>query len=80
VEGLLSPFDFRLAIGGDGTDEDLFEQLPRGAWTIHVGDGPSRARFRVEDPVEAHRVLARLVKVGPPMETVLSTTAAPVAG
>jgi trehalose 6-phosphate synthase/phosphatase len=36
---------FRLAIGDDRTDEDLFERLPADAWTVHVGKGPSRARF-----------------------------------
>ncbi len=39
-----------LAIGDDRTDEDLFERLPRGAWTIRVGQGASRARYRVADP------------------------------
>lgn len=41
---------FKLAIGDDRTDEDLFERLPADAWTIHVGDGASRARFRLASP------------------------------
>jgi trehalose 6-phosphate synthase/phosphatase len=41
---------FKLAIGDDRTDEDLFERLPGDAWTIHVGDGASRARFRLPSP------------------------------
>ena len=40
---------FTLAIGDDRTDEDLFERLP-AAWTVHVGDGASRARFRLKSP------------------------------
>jgi trehalose 6-phosphate synthase/phosphatase len=38
---------FRLAIGDDRTDEDLFERMPPDAWTVHVGNGPSLARFRL---------------------------------
>jgi trehalose 6-phosphate synthase/phosphatase len=41
---------FELAIGDDRTDEDLFERLPDDAWTIHVGEGASRARFRLPGP------------------------------
>lgn len=40
-------WDFLLAAGDDRTDEDLFAALPAGAYTIKVGPGPSRARFRV---------------------------------
>ena len=41
---------FKLAIGDDRTDEDLFERLPGDAWTVHVGEGSSRARFRLSSP------------------------------
>jgi trehalose 6-phosphate synthase/phosphatase len=41
---------FELAIGDDRTDEDLFERLPDDAWTVHVGEGASRARFRLPGP------------------------------
>ena len=44
-----APPSFRLAIGDDRTDEDLFERMPAEAWTVHVGDGPSLARFRLSD-------------------------------
>jgi trehalose 6-phosphate synthase/phosphatase len=36
--------DFRLAIGDDRTDEDLFRRLRGEAWTVRVGEGPSSAR------------------------------------
>jgi trehalose 6-phosphate synthase/phosphatase len=52
--------DFELAIGDDRTDEDLFERLPQDAWTLHVGRGPSRARYRVGDPGEVLSLLERL--------------------
>jgi trehalose 6-phosphate synthase/phosphatase len=38
------------AIGDDRTDEDMFGRLPRRAWTIRVGPGPTVARYRVAGP------------------------------
>jgi trehalose 6-phosphate synthase/phosphatase len=52
--------DFRLAVGDDRTDEDLFEALPSGAWTIHVGAGPTRARFQLSGPSDVRRLLESL--------------------
>lgn len=65
IEELVAPVGFRMAIGDDVTDEDLFEQLPRETWTIHVGDGPTRARFRLEGPADALRSLERLLAGAP---------------
>jgi trehalose 6-phosphate synthase/phosphatase len=39
--------EFVLAIGDDRTDEDLFGALPDHAWSVHVGLGPSKAKYRV---------------------------------
>jgi trehalose 6-phosphate synthase/phosphatase len=55
----LWPADFRLAVGDDRTDEDLFERLSPDAWSIHVGEGPSLARFRVKDPFAVRALLER---------------------
>lgn len=33
-------------VGDDRTDEDVFRRLGRGAFTVKVGPGPSRARWR----------------------------------
>jgi trehalose 6-phosphate synthase/phosphatase len=41
-----------LAIGDDRTDEELFSALPPAAQSIHVGSGPSLARWRA-DSIEA---------------------------
>ncbi len=42
--------DFVLAVGDDVTDEDLFEALPDGAWTIKVGRGAqSQAKYFLAD-------------------------------
>ncbi|HEU4386358.1 MAG TPA: trehalose-phosphatase, partial [Blastocatellia bacterium] len=49
--------EFSMAAGDDRTDEDLFAQLPAGAWTIHVGRGRSRARFRLPEPEAVIRLL-----------------------
>jgi trehalose 6-phosphate synthase/phosphatase len=58
-EALPAP-DFRLAVGDDQTDEDLFEQLPPESWTIHVGTGRSRARFQLANPDAVVRLLTRI--------------------
>jgi len=55
---------FKLAIGDDRTDEELFERLPDDAWTIHVGDGASRARFRLASPRAVCEFLGALCDVG----------------
>jgi trehalose 6-phosphate synthase/phosphatase len=52
--------DLYLALGDDVTDEDLFERLPPEAWTVRVGEGPSRARFRLGGPASVIDVLRAL--------------------
>jgi trehalose 6-phosphate synthase/phosphatase len=54
--------DFRLGVGDDRTDEDLFEHLPPDAWTVHVGQGPTRARFRLPDPRAVRALLEDLAR------------------
>jgi trehalose 6-phosphate synthase/phosphatase len=51
-----------LAIGDDRTDEDLFAALPAGAITVHVGPGPSLARYRIDGPAEVRALLGRLAE------------------
>ncbi len=51
---------FELAAGDDRTDEDLFEALGEGAWTIKVGSGPTGARTRVATPSAVLALLAAL--------------------
>lgn len=50
--------EFICAFGDDRTDEDLFAALPDTAWTVHVGPGASRARWRVGSPGEVRRILS----------------------
>jgi trehalose 6-phosphate synthase/phosphatase len=60
VEATLPAVDFRFAVGDDRTDEDLFERLPPDAWTVHVGDGISHARYGLSGPREVLDVLDQL--------------------
>ena len=52
-----------VAIGDDVTDEDLFSALPEGAVSIHVGGGPSIAKYRLEDPNAVRALLRQLAGV-----------------
>ncbi|HEX7664795.1 MAG TPA: trehalose-phosphatase, partial [Polyangiaceae bacterium] len=52
-----------VAIGDDVTDEDLFGAMPEGSVTIHVGGGPSVAKYRLEDPLAVRAFLRALVAV-----------------
>jgi trehalose 6-phosphate synthase/phosphatase len=54
--------DFMFAAGDDRTDEDLFERMPDGAWTVHIGPGPTRAAFVVSDFETVREVLQMFVK------------------
>jgi len=54
--------DFLLAAGDDRSDEELFERLGPEHWTVHVGAGPSRARFRLPGPEVVMSVLRSLVE------------------
>jgi trehalose 6-phosphate synthase/phosphatase len=62
VEAAVPAVDFRLAVGDDSTDEDLFERLPADAWTVHVGEGTSHARFCLSGPREVVDMLDQLAR------------------
>jgi len=55
------PCDFILAIGDDLTDEDLFAVLPWKAFSIRVGNRPTRALFHVRAPEEVLQLLESLI-------------------
>jgi len=59
----LWPAQFLMGVGDDRTDEDLFEHLPANAWTIHVGEGASLARFQLEGPPAVRALLLELAAV-----------------
>lgn len=56
-------WDFILSVGDDWTDEDIFEQLPEHAYSIKVGFGASKARYRVSSTGEARDLLFSLANV-----------------
>jgi trehalose 6-phosphate synthase/phosphatase len=66
---------FRLAMGDDRTDEDLFERMRERAWTVRVGEGTSTARYSVQTPAEVWKFLGRLVGLAP--ETLVAAGSAP---
>lgn len=57
--------DFTFAAGDDRTDEELFERLPAGSWTVHIGPGPTRASFVVTDVQRLRGVLELFARSGP---------------
>ncbi|MCH7761034.1 bifunctional alpha,alpha-trehalose-phosphate synthase (UDP-forming)/trehalose-phosphatase [candidate division TA06 bacterium] len=54
--------DFILAIGDDGSDEDLFMILPKKAYTIRVGMAHSHAKYCLSKPQEVLQLLEELTK------------------
>lgn len=53
-------WDFLLAAGDDYTDEEMFEALPSGAYSIKVGISISKARFNMDTPYEIRLLLEEL--------------------
>ncbi|MBN2370791.1 MAG: bifunctional alpha,alpha-trehalose-phosphate synthase (UDP-forming)/trehalose-phosphatase [Vicinamibacteria bacterium] len=64
------PAEFRLAMGDDGSDEELFDHLGEDAWTVRIGVEPSRARYRLLSPEDALSFIQRLIH----MQAVLPVT------
>jgi trehalose 6-phosphate synthase/phosphatase len=56
------PAEFVLAAGDDATDEDMFERLDKSAITVHVGSGPSGARFRLRQRADVDKMLSELLR------------------
>lgn len=52
--------DFVLAIGDDWTDEDLFQVLPRTAYSVKVGLAPTNAKYHLGTHAAVRRLLREL--------------------
>lgn len=52
--------DFCLVAGDDYTDEDMFEIAPKFAYTIKVGNGMTKARYRIASVEEMVDLLQKL--------------------
>jgi trehalose 6-phosphate synthase/phosphatase len=61
IDGL-APGTLVAAFGDDRTDEDLFAALPEGSISVHAGNKPSSATYRVDGPKEVRKVLAALLE------------------
>lgn len=55
-------WDFILAVGDDWTDEDIFKILPKSAYSIKIGYGPTQAKFYLESPHSTRKLLRELSK------------------
>jgi len=53
-------WDFILCMGDDYTDEDMFRALPERAFTVHVGNDDTEARFRVHNVKSVINLLQEL--------------------
>lgn len=59
------PPDFVFATGDDLTDEEMFEVMPEGAWTILVGpDRQSHAEYSLRGPSEIRELLRAIGGLG----------------
>ncbi|SEW46622.1 trehalose 6-phosphate synthase /trehalose 6-phosphatase [Chitinophaga sp. YR573] len=54
-------FEFKLAIGDDYTDEDIFKALPQDAVTIKVGSQVSAAKYYLRNYLEVRSFLRSLI-------------------
>ena len=54
---LKNSYDFIFCAGDDYTDEDMFSVLPDDAFSIKIGNGPSKAKYSTSDLKSIHRLL-----------------------
>jgi trehalose 6-phosphate synthase/phosphatase len=54
--------DFILGIGDDGTDEELFQALPEGAYSVRVGFANTAAKYHLSSQAMVRRVLRELAE------------------
>ena len=57
-------YDFIFCAGDDYTDEDMFAVLPYFAYSIKIGNGPSKAKYSTPDLKSIHRLLESFSKSG----------------
>ena len=51
-----------MAIGDDYTDEDIFQALPKSAFTIKVGHDETAARYQINSVKDVNNLLKKLIK------------------
>jgi trehalose 6-phosphate synthase/phosphatase len=55
-------YNLIVSFGDDQTDEELFSVLPETAYSIKVGRGRTRARYRIADYRDVRKLLQRLAR------------------
>lgn len=58
-------WDFIFCAGDDVTDEDMFEVMPRGAYSVKVGRGPTRALYRTGSHENIRSLLSYMSQAKP---------------
>ncbi|WP_369992828.1 bifunctional alpha,alpha-trehalose-phosphate synthase (UDP-forming)/trehalose-phosphatase [Winogradskyella sp.] len=53
-------YEFITIIGDDWTDEYMFEEAPKWAYTIKVGLAKTKAKYRIKDPNQVRQLLQKL--------------------
>jgi trehalose 6-phosphate synthase/phosphatase len=56
-------YDFIIGIGDDWTDEYLFEELPRSAYTVKVGMVNTKARYYVDTFNDVRKLLKKVADI-----------------
>jgi trehalose 6-phosphate synthase/phosphatase len=54
--------NFVFCAGDDYTDEDMFHELPKSAWTVKVGAGDTRAKYQIDSVEDVIDQLERFVE------------------
>ncbi|WP_115461744.1 bifunctional alpha,alpha-trehalose-phosphate synthase (UDP-forming)/trehalose-phosphatase [Winogradskyella aurantiaca] len=53
-------YDFVLVVGDDWTDEYMFEEAPKHAYTIKVGYTKTKAKYQIKDPKRVRELMQKL--------------------
>jgi len=57
----LKKWDFILSVGDDWTDEDVFEVLPEDAYSVKVGFGATKAKYKVHTYKDIRQLLNKFI-------------------
>jgi len=57
----LKHWDFILSMGDDWTDEDVFSVLPDDAYSVKVGMGTSKAKYKIHGFKEVRNLLSKMI-------------------
>ncbi|MDO3410484.1 bifunctional alpha,alpha-trehalose-phosphate synthase (UDP-forming)/trehalose-phosphatase [Saccharibacillus sp. CPCC 101409] len=55
-------YDFVFGVGDDRTDEDMFNALPEGSYSVKIGKEPTAAKFRLKSSRDVRALLKRFTE------------------